>query len=199
MAAIQKDRRIQRTQETLRKALVELILEKGYPKITVQNIIDRANVGRSTFYAHFRDKDDLLVSGFHAWAFDLSQNVEEGDHVRGDDHMIHSRDFFAHADHHRDLYKAMLESGGGDLILKVGQEHIQNRIEVHLNELLGKQEIPIPLPFITHYLAGALLSLIKWWIEEDIPLDATQMDIMFQAMAMPGIRQMLEVGDLNLG
>jgi AcrR family transcriptional regulator len=190
------DRRIQRTQEALRNALVELILEKGYPKITVQNIIDRANVGRSTFYAHFLDKDDLLVSGFHAWVFDLSRTVEDHAQIQSDRHIIHSQDFFAHADHHRDLYRAMLESGGGDLILKIGQEHIQQQIEVHLHELIGKQEFPIPLPFITHYLAGALLSLIKWWVEEDIPFNATQMDAMFQAMAMPGIQEVI-MGDGN--
>ncbi len=185
------DRRIQRTQHALRKALVELILEKGYPKVTVQNIIDRANVGRSTFYAHFLDKDDLLVSGFHAWAFDLSQNVGDGQYSREDDHIIHSRDFFEHADHHRDLYRAMLDSGGGDLILEIGQEHIQRQIEQHLRELLGEQDLSIPLPFITHYLAGALLSLIKWWIQEEIPFDAVQMDAMFQEMATPGIRNIV--------
>ena len=54
------DRRIQRTRQLLDDALIELILEKGYDKITVQNIVDQANAGRSTFYSHFLDKDDLM-------------------------------------------------------------------------------------------------------------------------------------------
>src|SRR5512141_2904590 len=58
------DRRVQRTQQLLREALVALILEKGYDAITVQDILDLANMGRSTFYAHYRDKEDLLLSGF---------------------------------------------------------------------------------------------------------------------------------------
>jgi AcrR family transcriptional regulator len=62
--ARKKDRRVQRTNQLLRAALVSLIQEKGYENITVQNIIDRANVGRATFYAHFENKEDLLVSGF---------------------------------------------------------------------------------------------------------------------------------------
>jgi len=194
MSSKKFDRRIQRTQEALRKALVELILEKGYPKITVQNIIDRANVGRSTFYAHFLDKDDLLVSGFQAWAFDLSKNVKEGSHVAQDAHIFHSKDFFLHADHHRDMYRAMLESGGGEIILKIGQEHIHHQIEMHLQEIIGERELSIPLPFITNYLAGALLSLIKWWVEQDAQFDAQQMDAMFQAMAMPGVRDVLGMG-----
>jgi AcrR family transcriptional regulator len=58
------DRRVQRTRRLLHEALIFLILEKKYESITVQEILDRADVGRSTFYLHFRDKDELLVSGF---------------------------------------------------------------------------------------------------------------------------------------
>ena len=58
------DRRVNRTRKSLQEALAGLILNKGYDKITVQDIIDRANVGRSTFYAHFQDIDDLLLSQF---------------------------------------------------------------------------------------------------------------------------------------
>ena len=57
------DRRVQRTRQLLNRALMELIVEKGYDSVTVQDIIDRANLGRSTFYAHYQDKDDLLFSG----------------------------------------------------------------------------------------------------------------------------------------
>src|SRR3990172_2299341 len=56
------DRRIQRTREVLQKALIELISERGYDAITIQDIVDRANVGRTTFYLHYRSKDDLFMS-----------------------------------------------------------------------------------------------------------------------------------------
>ena len=59
-----EDRRIQRTRQSLQTALSELIVEKGYEKVTVQDVIDRANVGRSTFYVHFESLDQLLLSGF---------------------------------------------------------------------------------------------------------------------------------------
>ena len=58
------DRRVQRTRRLLHKALMSRVLEKKYESITVQEILDRADVGRSTFYTHFQDKDELLVSGF---------------------------------------------------------------------------------------------------------------------------------------
>src|SRR5215475_7662357 len=60
-----KDRRIQKTQKLLHEALGSLIREKPYDEIVVKEILDRANVGRSTFYTHFRDKDELLASGIH--------------------------------------------------------------------------------------------------------------------------------------
>jgi AcrR family transcriptional regulator len=64
MVARNDDRRVQRTRQLLRTALVPLIEENGFEALTVQDIIDRANVGRATFYAHFDKKEDLLVSGF---------------------------------------------------------------------------------------------------------------------------------------
>src|SRR5258708_28139103 len=66
-----KDRRVQKTQGLLREALVSLIHEKSYDAIAVKEILDRANVGRSTVYTHFRDKDELLVSGIHEMMLSL--------------------------------------------------------------------------------------------------------------------------------
>ncbi|MDO3650831.1 TetR/AcrR family transcriptional regulator [Nocardia mangyaensis] len=57
------DRRVRRTRDHLHRALIELMIERGYDRVTVSDIIDRADVGRSTFYAHYRDKDDLLLIG----------------------------------------------------------------------------------------------------------------------------------------
>ncbi len=64
MSTASTDRRVRRTRELLRSALLSLIQEKGYDRITVQDILDRADIGRSTFYAHYRDKDDLFRAGF---------------------------------------------------------------------------------------------------------------------------------------
>src|SRR6478672_13286337 len=79
------DRRPARTVSALRTALIELMLEKHYDTITVQDIIDRANVGRSTFYSHFRDKEDLLVGDwkrfFQLIADNTNLTVESGGNV----------------------------------------------------------------------------------------------------------------------
>ena len=77
MPARTDDRRIQRTQQLLRGALLSLIQEKGFEALSVQDIIDRANVGRATFYAHFDNKEDLLASGIEGLRASLRERQRQ--------------------------------------------------------------------------------------------------------------------------
>lgn len=193
MKAAKPDRRVQRTRGLLRDALVSLILEKGYQKITVQDLIDRANVGRSTFYSHYRDKEDLLFSGFDELAHDLHRHTLSPQATEDDrEHLLHSLEFFIHADNNKELYMAMIESGGGEQLLEIGRQHMQNHIEAHLIHYpsVGKD---IPLAVITNFLAGSLLSMIIWWLEGKKPYTPEEMDDMFNALAMPGIRSLMKI------
>ena len=185
------DRRIQRTRQLLQDALVSLILEKGYQKITIQDIIDRANVGRSTFYSHYRDKDDLLLSGFDELAHDLNRHMRAPETVTDEPgHLLHSLEFFIHACDNKELYIAMADSGGGDLIFDIARQHMQDHIEHHLNQMPSIGE-DIPLPVITNFLAGSLLSMVTWWLEHSLPYSPAEMDEMFNVLAMPGIRGLM--------
>jgi AcrR family transcriptional regulator len=189
------DRRVQRTRQILRDALVALILEKGYQKITVQDIIDRANVGRSTFYSHFRDKDDLLFSGFDELAHDLDRHMSSADATTDSQgHLLHSLDFFIHAYNNKELYMGMTESGGDELLLDIGRQHMQSHIQAHLNEISRVEEV-IPIAVISNFLAGSLLSMIIWWLDQDVPYTPEEMDDMFNALAMPGIRNVMSSAD----
>lgn len=185
------DRRIQRTRQLLQESIISLILDKGYRKITVQDIIDRANVGRSTFYSHFRDKEDLLISSFEELALDLHRHIPPAtSNDLNQEHLIHSLAFFAHAHNNREVYMALIESGGSDKLLQLTQEYIQDHIKAHLDQFptIDKE---IPLPVITNFLAGSLLTMIIWWLEQKIPYTSQEMDVMFNALAMPGIRSMM--------
>ena len=189
------DRRVQRTRQLLQEALVSLILEKGYQKITVQDIIDRANIGRSTFYSHYRDKDDLLLSGFDELAHDLNLHMRAPDTPEdGPGHLLHSLEFFTHACNNRELYIAMAGSGGGDLIFNIARQHMQNHIEYHLQQMPSISD-EVPIPVITNFLAGSLLSMITWWLEQSLPYTPQEMDEMFTALAMPGIRSLMRTAD----
>lgn len=189
MAERKSDRRVQRTRQLCQEALISLILEKRYDKITVQDIIDQANVGRSTFYAHFQDKEDLLVSWFGTFSEDLIAHIESTLHqeeVEG--HLIHSLTFFRHAEMHHELYRAVFEGGGADVLIENGQRHMAANIQQHLDTLVPDgQSLAVPLPVITTFLAGALLSVLVWWLDNERPYTADEINAMFYQLSMSGI------------
>jgi AcrR family transcriptional regulator len=193
MATERTDRRVQRTRQALHEALTALILEKRYDKITVQDIIDRANVGRSTFYAHFLDKEDLLARGFAMFSDDLQAHIASSEHEGEEgEHILHSLIVFQHAYLHHDLYQAMLEGGGADVLMAVGRRHLRENIQSHLGELFPDEKTPdIPLPVITNFLAGAMLSVLMWWLDVGRPYPPEEINAMFQQLATAGVEKLL--------
>lgn len=183
------DRRVQRTRKLLQEALVSLILEKHYDKITVQEIIDRANVGRSTFYAHFQDKEDLLASNFASYTAQWD-HPDETQHTAGEEtpHVLHSLEFFLHANDAYEFHQAMFEGGGAEVMLETGRQHMMADVQNHLLDLLPEgEELDIPLPVITNFLAGGLLSVMVWWLKEKRPYSPKAINEMFQQLAMRGV------------
>jgi AcrR family transcriptional regulator len=185
----QSDRRIRRTRHLLQEAIVALILEKPYYKVTVQDILDRADVGRSTFYAHFPDKEALLVSGFDDLATDLDHRIEETEESQ---HLLHAEAFFKHAQERRDFYKAMVEGGGVEIVLETGRRHIEDSIQTHLRQMEVEEDtLAVPLPVLINFLTGSLLSLLTWWIAEDMPYNPDRMADMYEQLVMPGFEGLL--------
>ncbi|MAU01652.1 MAG: hypothetical protein CL608_31325 [Anaerolineaceae bacterium] len=188
------DRRVQRTRKLLQEALVSLILEKRYDKITVQEIIDRANVGRSTFYAHFQDKEDLLASNFASYTAQWD-HPDETDHEHKvspeSPHVLHSLDFFLHANEAYEFHQAMFEGGGAEVMLETGRQHMMADVQNHLLDFLPEdEESDIPLPVITNFLAGGLLSVMVWWLKEKRPYPPEKINEMFQQLAMRGVESL---------
>src|SRR3981189_3348046 len=110
------DRRIPRTRAMLQHALTSLILKKGYEAITIQDICDEANVGRSTFYAHYTSKDDLKRKGFEHLRKELVDRQREAQAASGeikDRSLSFSLTMFEHARDHIDLYRARVAAPGG--------------------------------------------------------------------------------------
>lgn len=188
------DRRIQRTEQLLREALIALILEKGYDAITVQDLLDRANMGRSTFYAHYRDKEDLLLSGFQL-LFDAFQKEYRKTTTVDIDPIQAGKDlslfFFRHAGSHLDLFKAMIGEQGGKIIQDHTVKYLTQFIRDHLAAQLSDRQKKVPVDLLAHFLASSYLSLISWWLDRDLPYSAEQMDSLYQQLVFPGIRGVL--------
>ena len=187
------DRRVLRTRRALHAALMALILEKRYDKITVQNIIDKADVGRSTFYAHFRDKEDLLVKGLVQFSEDLQSEIEVAEYEGEEsEQIIHSLIFFQHAYLHHDMYGAMYDGGGAEVILETGRRHINQDVENRLAALFPEgSELNIPKPVISSFLAGAMLSVLNWWLDAGRPYPPERINEMFQQLAMSGVESLM--------
>ena len=194
------DRRSERTRQLLNAALIELMLEQRYDEITVQGIIDRANIGRSTFYAHYLDKEDLLVSGFTRVLDMLSEHPQQRD--SGEYQALPSlAGFFQHVQEHHQLYKALVRGGGIERLFKQSHQHMRRNIEQHLAALIPAGQAPTappsvgipPLPLVADYLAGAILSMLTWWLDNDMPYSPEQMDALFQQLVRPGVETTLQI------
>lgn len=182
-----QDRRSQRTRRLVSSAMMELLLEKSYGAITVQNLLDRAGVGRSTFYAHYFDKEDVLASIAEQMLETFGQQLSQRDVGQG---IVPSLELFQHVYLHpqRQHFQAMLRGHAGELLWETGQALLCRKIEqVLANACAEKRSPSIPLAVVAQYLAGAFLSLFKWWLEAEMPYTPEQMDSIFQQLALPGV------------
>lgn len=185
------DRRSERTRQLVSGALIALLLEKPYDAITVQDIVERANVGRSTFYAHYQDKDDLLANQFRRLVEELGQRI--GD--ENSECLLPSLELFRHVQQHYPLYKAIVIWGRGlDFISKTLQTFLSQTVENQLERrLAGQPEAAIPLPVAAHYVTGAFLTLLKWWLENNMLYSPEVMDEFFQQLTLPGVQAALNI------
>lgn len=192
MSELKSDRRIQRTRELLLDALVQLLMERGYEKLTIQNLLDRAKVGRSTFYAHFQSKDELLACSIErlrghlvsAWRDEAQTNAAKTQR------LAFALPFFRHLDSHRRIYHTT-----------IGREH-ERSIELHmrrmLRELVGEdmrqQRVRASVEVMdlaVGYVVGTLWSLVVWWMDGSKSLTAEAVNQIFQRLTFPGLDAIL--------
>ncbi|MDP2313692.1 MAG: TetR/AcrR family transcriptional regulator [Pseudomonadota bacterium] len=159
------DRRVQRTRRTLREALLLLTYEKGWEQTSVQDICARADVGRSTFYAHFADKEELLTSGFDDLRSALRAQVGQGDEALRPP-LAYANALLEHLDQNRRLHRALL----GERTALVVQKHFRRL----LLEFVAEDLAPL-VPDVrrrdlaVRYVAGGLYELLIWWVDARVP------------------------------
>ena len=186
------DRRVRRTHKSLHDALISLLQQRKYDKITIQDILERADIGRSTFYTHFDDKDDLLVSGVEHLRAILEGALRQGKcQARGHERVIaFSRAMFEHVDGFRRIYQSLLNTAGWPLV--------RRRIEELLDELIRREckaeidrarkaKAEVPIELFVYYLTSSVFSVITWWIDSRSRLTPDQIDSMFRRLVLPTV------------
>jgi AcrR family transcriptional regulator len=180
-----QDRRSQRTYHLVSTAMMALLLEKRYDAITVQDILDRADIGRSTFYAHYYDKEDVLVSVTEQMLDLFSQRMQQAETGQG---IVPGLELFQHVQQIQQHFKVLLRGQSGEVLMKTAQTLLSKNIEHSLTTTCaGKRSPSIPLEVISQYLAGAFLNLLKWWLEAEMPYSPERMNEIFQQLALPGV------------
>ncbi|MFQ5575317.1 MAG: TetR/AcrR family transcriptional regulator [Terriglobia bacterium] len=185
------DRRVGRTRRRLKEALGELIQEREYDEITIQDIARRADVGRSTFYSHFASKEDLLFSGFDEWLLSLAESARTGHVAKSDqDESAQSYRFslplLKHIRSHKRFFQAMIVSGS--------DVRIRRKSTALLAELVGLEmartaqsamatfgtDAELVRQGRAHCVVGAFLGLVSWWLDAGDRLSAEGVDRVFQ-------------------
>jgi len=175
------ERRRLQTRKQLIETTMQLVLEKGYDAISIQDITDRADLGRGTFYIHFKDKEEIVWIVFQ----ELFRTLEQDAHKQLDRNAPGVEyygllNIFHHAEKHRDLYRVML-GGKGSAMLTA---RVQNFMaESFLDDIRNAPpptdvDFNIPSEIEAQILTGTISRLLFWWLETTNDYSAEQMATM---------------------
>ena len=183
------DRRVRRTRAALRQALVELVLDKGFHAVTVEEITERADVGRATFYAHYRDKEDLLVGVVRDLAEDRERLLPA---VR----QAHAEGFtglpvkyiFEHAEQEKPVYQVILRGEGDGRALREFTDLIRTHAEAAFRARVEPLAVTprIPLDIVARAWTGELIGLLTWWVENDTGYGAAEITAHLRDLSVYG-------------
>jgi AcrR family transcriptional regulator len=168
-----------------------LLHEKSYDAIVVKEILARANVGRSTFYTHFRDKDELLVSGIRHMVGDFPAPPTG----RADRLLRFSLPILEHIER----YRATNASATGARRQDVMHEHLQQvLVELIVHDLSGaghrqhERAHGVPPDLLAHHVASTFVLVLNWWVESGNALSAREANELFRALVLPPLSRVLD-------
>ncbi len=162
------DRRQRKTRDAIYRAFTELLVHKPYNSITVQEIIDRADIGRSTFYSHFETKDELLRSlcaDIFAHVFSEEPGVERTHDFSGEARDLRHRltHILYHLRDNRSYIRGILSSESGDLFMQFFKEYLA---EVFEGALSGSPA-GIPRDYILNHMICDFAESVRWWMRHE--------------------------------
>jgi AcrR family transcriptional regulator len=173
------DRRVRRTRGALKDALVDLIVERGWEGFGVQDLCERADVGRSTFYLHFADKEEVLAGGFADVGRELRAQLRRSG---APGPLAFSRGLLEHVQAHLRVFRALIGRRAAHVV--------QGKLRALVTELV-REDLAARLPAgarrdgAAAFLAGALFELLIWSLEARPPTTAEEADALFHELAAP--------------
>ncbi|OBR63127.1 hypothetical protein A7K91_23795 [Paenibacillus oryzae] len=195
------DRRIMRTRTTIIESLLKLVRRKTFQSITVRDITDLANVNRTTFYAHFTDKYDLLDSMIEEKLqllkkelmnnVEASQSVDSAQPEAADGYYL---SFFNHLAEHEPYYRIVLEEAYAEKHFSAMQNVVRDSLYERILRFDPEQKLLIPLDLLLDYMSVSLMGLSRKWLEQQMiytprymALQLTRLSAIgaYQAMGMP--------------
>jgi AcrR family transcriptional regulator len=184
------DRRAMRTQQLLVEALVGLMHTKRYSAISVREITDAANVGRSTFYAHFTDKEDLLALSVRQMVGSLEQDVPGPRNT-----LAPSLGLFHHVAEIREV-QPMMARRHLNLFLDVLQAELSALFVERLAPRVqrGKPTV-VPVPLLAAMTAGMLITAVRTWAESGMSPTAEEVNRSFTVAAEAALRAGLRAAE----
>ncbi len=175
------ERRRQQTRKLLIDTTVQLVLEKGYEAITIQDITDRADLGRGTFYIHFKDKEDVLWTAIQ----DLIRELEAEAHRQFQGKFPKQVEYygllnmFRHAEKNRDLYRVVLGGQGSAVLTERVQDLLADVIRHDVeNPKLRDPNAETPAEVVAQMMTGLMSRSRGWWWKEGNKYSAEQMAAM---------------------
>jgi len=202
------DRRIQRTRQALRIALIELTKEKDYDSISIEEITERADVGRATFYLHYKDKEDLLLEQFSEMANEKVQLISEIPFTdwlsdqkkkRGKSNepapLLPLLIVFQHIYDNHEFYRLLMKSENSSRIVERIRKISTDNIVKFVETKIQTDPIPIlfevPIEFFASFFSGAFVSSIGWWLDEDMRHSPEEVAHMFRKLFFRGASETL--------
>ncbi|MCI0554954.1 MAG: TetR/AcrR family transcriptional regulator [Anaerolineae bacterium] len=191
------DRRVERTRELLQKALIDLIKERGYNAITIRDIADRANVGRTTFYLHYNSKDELFISCHEAIVSEFRigpLHPLSREELLSPEAPAGITSAYRHLEDARPLLNSIFQGKDSLLILRRIRDWNAQEIEASLRAAFDEAESIIPLDVLANYLAGAQIALMQWRLEKRQPHTLQDLAQIFHRLQRAAIRDAFGLG-----
>ena len=179
------DRRAARTRNALHRALISLILRKGYEATTIQDIVDEADVGRSTFYAHYTGKDDLLHGGFERLRTELAEARRGGSARPEAGPLAFSAILFDHAWGYKDVYRALIGGHGGRLAMNDIRDVLSSFVREELSEAWEDGEVSRDLA--VQFVVSTFLTVLTSLLAQRSKLTPSTANAMFRCLVLGGI------------